>query len=1102
LVNFSKRMGRLAVFVCLWAMPALAQTTDGLISGRVIDSARGTGVESANVFYSSASTNANGAAATDAAGDYVLPLLSPGIYRVRVEAAGFQAKEIQELEVPVSGRLGLDFELRPLADVWETGLYRSLLLPGSKVIVTFFGPDLDESRSAAIETQRSVRGSLETSISHVIFPEEVQTLPLSGRDVYAALVMQPGVTTDISTGRGLGLAVNGQRATASHFLLDGIENNDALVTGPLNIVPPEAVQEYRISTNNFSAEFGRTTGYIANAVTRGGGSAWHGLLYYYMQNEALNANDFDRNRQGLQRGKNREVQPGFSIGGPLLKDKLFVALSAEYVQFQSQAAPAQFRLPTQDFFSLKRVTPPVNSLALQLLQRFPAPSAPIDLNTGTEVATVERPSDVNRYLVLPRLDYLLKGGAHRIMARAVVASLNLPDFIWTPFKDFITPLNRKTIGVALSGISTLRPNVTNEIRFGSNNDTLSFDRRYPDIPSLVSFDFSSPLWLPGSPAFYGFHSDSRYQEIQDNIVWARGKHIFKFGGGLLTRQLQGAVTPGDFIVFRNFLAFYLDQTTYFFAPASRLSPRTLDTSFSREYHYNQLFAFAEDSFKVNRRLAIDYGFRYERFGAPVNTGSTKDNLVQLGQGTSLPERLSNAKLIAPPSGDQSLYDTDNKDFAIRAGFSLNLHDNGRTLLRGSYGMFYDRPFDNLWQTLQANNFYLGAFNAVRTNYLAPLPTIVPALLANPNQTLNVPNLTLYQPHLKNGLVQSAFLGIQQQVTNAFSVEVNATGSRGIHLITTDILNRSATPGAFGSTEFNNNLPTISYRGNQGTSLYTGFTALGRYRSERIQLQIAYTLSHAIDNQSDPLRGDFFNFLFTGGKDDQGQPLAGGLLNQLLQGGVPSPVAAFTREFDSHGDRANSDFDQRHNLVGYATYQVPVFRASSRMAPLWNGWAISVLGAVRSGFPYTVFAPTESGGMIYNNRADLIGNPYLNSNVAGGELLLNSQAFREPKNGQVGNSGRNAFRGPGLASADLSVSRSFGLKWLGEAGRVTLRADMYNVLNHANLNNPFAELTTTSVAQKTFGVASFGRVDTRSGFPSNIPLDETNRQIQVMLRVSF
>lgn len=1087
----------------LFALPSAAQTTDGLISGHVTDSVRAAPVAGASILYSSIQTNASGAAVTDQTGNYVLPLLSPGTYRIRVEARSFQPREIQELEVPVSGRLAVDFQLRPLADVWEAGIYRSVLLPGSKVIVTFYGPDLDESKSAAIDTQNSARGSLETTISHVIFPEEVQNLPLAGRDVYALLVMQPGVTSDISTGRGLGLAVNGQRATASNYLLDGVENNDASVTGPLNIVPPEAVQEYRISTNNFSAEFGRTSGFIADAVTRRGAGAWHGLAYYYHENEALDANDFDRNLRGLTRGKNREIQPGFSFGGPLIKDKLFLALSGEYAQFDSRAAPAQFRLPATSFYTLKNIPPPSTGLALQLLSRFPAPAAPIDINTGTEIATISRPSELNRYIVLPRLDYSLKGGVHRIAARTIVANLNLPDFIWTPFKDFITPLGRKTTGVALSATSMLRPNLTNEARLGFDSDSQAFDRRFPDFPSLTSFDLANNrIWLPGSPAFYGFHSNYHYQDLQDNLVWARGRHVFKFGGGMLLRQVSGVVDPGNFIVFRNFLAFYLDQTTYFFAPASRLNPGTLDTSFARDYHYKQFYAFAQDSFKVTRRLALDYGLRYERFGAPVNSGTTKDLAVQLGRGSSLPERISNAVLQAPPAGDQSLYSTDNKDFAARAGFSLNLHNNGQTLLRGSYGIFYDRPFDNLWQTLQANNFYLGAFNAFRTNYLAPLDTIVPALLASPNQRLNVPNLTMYQPDLKNGRVQSYFLGLQHQLSNAFFVEVNAAGSQARDLITTDILNRSTSPGAFGKNELNPNLPTISYRSSQGSSSYNAFTALGRYRSDRLQLQLAYTLSHSIDNQSDPLLGDFFNFLFTGGKDDQGQPLAGTILDQLLQGGVPSPVAAFTRENDSHGDRGNSDFDQRQNLVGYVVYQIPGVRSSSWVAALSKNWTIAMLGAVRSGFPYSVFAPDQSGGLIYNNRANLVGDPYTNTSVAGGQRLLNAAAFQQPANGQIGNTGRNEFRGPGVASMDLSLSRSFGLKWLGEAGRVTFRADAYNFLNHANLNNPFAELTTTSVVQQTFGVATFGRLDSHSGFPSSIPLDETSRQIQLMLRINF
>ena len=1048
------------------------------------------------MFYWSLETNTSGAAATDESGTYVLPLLSPGIYRVRAEANGYQARELQELEVPVSGRLGVDFELRPLNDVWEQGMYRSVLLPGSKVIVTFYGPDLDESKSAAIDTHRSTRGTLETTISHVIFPEEVQALPLSARDVYAALVMEPGVTTDVSTGRGLGLAVNGQRATASNFLLDGIENNDALVTGPLNIVPPEAVQEYRISTNNFSAEFGRTSGYIADAVTRGGGASWHGLLYYYLENEALNANDFARNLKGLPRGLNRGVQPGFSVGGPLWKDRLFLALSAEYAQFDSRAAPAQFRLPTLDFYTLFKQTQ--RPLATQLLTRFPAPAAPIDKNTGTEIATFERPSEVNRYIVLPRIDYLIKGGVHRLMARAIVSDLNLPDFIWTPFKDFITPLQRKTNGVAVAGTSMLRPNLTNEARFGFNSDSLRFDRRWPDIPSLVSFDVTNALWLPGSPAFYGFDSDNRYEEIQDNLIWLHGPHAVKVGGGVLARQLSGSVTPGDFIVFQNFVGFYFDQARYLFAAANRLAPGTLDTNFARNYHYNQFYLFAEDSFKVNRRLAVDYGIRYERFGAPVNTGRFKDVTVQLGQGASLPERIAGATLQAGPSGDQSLYDTDNKDIALRAGFSLNLRNNGQTLLRGSYGMFYDRPFDNLWQTMQANNFYLGAFNANSVNYLLPLPVILPGILASPNQTLKVPDLTLYQPHLKNGRVQSFFLGVQHEVTGSFFVELNTTGSLGRNLITTDVLNRSASPTAFGANEFNNKLPTLTYRSAQGSSDYTAFTALGRYRSDHLQAQIAYTLSHSIDNQSDPLLGGFFNFLFTGGKDDQGQPLGGAILNQLLAGGGPIPVAAFRREFDSHGDRANSDFDQRQGLVVAGIWAVPELRSGSHWGWLGRGWSVAVLGAVRTGFPYSVLSPLPPGPFI-NNRADIVNQAPAGDCLpaAGGRRLLNCQGFSAPVTGAIGNTGRNALRGPGLASMDLSVSRSFPVRFLGEGGRLNVRADGFNFLNHANLNNPDPVL-----GSPTFGIATFGRSGFASDFPVLAPFVETSRQIQLMLRVEF
>jgi hypothetical protein len=256
-----------------------AQTTQGLISGRVINSVTGRPVPEATVSYASTTLAAGGALKSDSSGYYFLPLLSAGTYTIRATADDYQAQELQQLELAVAGRVQLDFRLRPLNDVWESGQYRSVFLPGTKTIVTFYGPDVDTSRSGSFEAQKGQRGTLDTSASYVIDPAQIGSLPLLGRDVYTMLVSLPGVAADSGTGRGLGISVAGQRPSASNYLLDGVENDNYLVTGPLNPVAPEAVQEYRISTNNYSAEYGRTAGFVANAVTRAGSSDYHGIGY-------------------------------------------------------------------------------------------------------------------------------------------------------------------------------------------------------------------------------------------------------------------------------------------------------------------------------------------------------------------------------------------------------------------------------------------------------------------------------------------------------------------------------------------------------------------------------------------------------------------------------------------------------------------------------------------------------------------------------------------------------------------------------------------------------------------------------------------------------
>jgi len=213
------------------------------------------------------------------------------------------------------------------------------------------------------------------------------------------------------------------------------------------------------------------------------------------------------------------------------------------------------------------------------------------------------------------------------------------------------------------------------------------------------------------------------------------------------------------------------------------------------------------------------------------------------------------------------------------------------------------------------------------------------------------------------------------------------------------------------------------------------------------------------------------------------------------------------QFNPLADRGNSDFDQRHNLVLFSYWNLPTLFAASKTRFLLCDWTVGELAAFRSGFPYTVIGTTHAilgQGLILNNRPNVInpGQAVLPNPVpvAGGVQLLNPAAFAQAAPSMLGNAGRNAFIGPGFYSVDISIARSFGLRWLGESGRLKFRADMFNVLNHANLGNPDSLLT--DPPSSTFGIATFGRQGRQSGFPAVSPLNETPRQIQLSLKLEF
>src|SRR5229473_1206932 len=386
------------LIVC--AVAGLAQTTQGLISGQLVNSVTGRPVTAASVTYSSSTSNLAGSARSDDAGYYYLPLLSPGFYRISVAHASYQTQEVQELELTVAARIELDFRLRPLNDVWESGDYRSVFLPGAKTIVTFFGPDVDPSKSGSFEAQKGRRAALESTVSEVIDSAEINNLPLSGRDVYTMLVTQPGVTSDAATGRGLGLSINGQRPSASNYLLDGVENNNYLITGPLTVVAPEAIQEYRVSTNNFSAEYGRTSGFLANAITRSGGERFRGAAYFYIKNDALNANGLQENLLGASRTPDKQANPGYVAEGPMLRNRLFFSSAFDYLRSRSRQGPQTFQLPTSSFLTFAQP----DSLARKLLTQFPVPFV-LTSNQFTAPVTFAPPVSVDRKLAVERLDY-------------------------------------------------------------------------------------------------------------------------------------------------------------------------------------------------------------------------------------------------------------------------------------------------------------------------------------------------------------------------------------------------------------------------------------------------------------------------------------------------------------------------------------------------------------------------------------------------------------------------------------------------------------------------------------------------------------------------
>ena len=1070
-----RKKGHLSILLALsmaCAVHSPAQTTQGLITGRVTDLSNDAGIKDCKVAVTTRAFESRILRYTSETGDYAIAPLSPGSYGLRVECANYQSQESHNIRLEVAALVLINIRMRPLSEVWEDNYRKLMLLPDASVL-TLYGPDVDLSHTSLVQSLRGAPAALEATVSQTIDNGLLESVPLSGRDAYTLLVLQPGITSDSGTTRSLALSVNGQRASASKFLLDGIENDNSLVTGPLSPIPPEALAEFRISSNSFSAEYGRSSGYISNAVTRAGTPVFHGLAYAYLRNEALVAKA-PIIPGGDASAPLREIEPGLIVSGPLRKKwNLTGSFSWESTRLYTRQPPRNFTLPTRSW--IEGLQP--GTLASKWFRSLSAaaPDAPGSILT-TNIAA---PLHIDRDIFVPRLDWTNPQGTQRLTARYAGFLVDRPDFVYNPWPGFNTDLSESTHSLVASWIWTPGARLAQELRAGFSEDALSDLRPRAGVPLLsITSSAALPLGvnLPSSNQSSSFSNRTRAFELDENFGYYSARHVLRAGGGLITHRISGVLTDQDTARFNfsNLGAFAADSPNLIQVALDRNDPVTAALpSFNRRYSTTDWYAFVQDSYRPWQRLTLDLGLRYDWFGAPVNIGANPDDLLSLPETGDVATRTQGA-VLNRPSGSRPLYAIRHNGLAVRSGLAYSLDRLGKTVIRAAAGVYTDRPFDNLWQTIRNNDYLplLSPLTAAPRNYA----DIVSVLQSLPSLQLRATSndLTTFSTRFSTPRVLNWMAGIQRSLGTRLLFEGDYLGSSSSSLVTTDRYNRQysvpSTPTNAGG-RFAPNLGDILFRANQGSSQYSAFTALVRYRSRRLTSALSYTFSSSWDNQSDPVAGDFF---------DLG-----------LGGGGLSPEATFIRAGDPSTSWGHSDFDRRHNFVALASWALPGWL---------EGFQLSFLGALRSGSPFTVFGtPAQVSDLLYN-PADLVPGTSIRASrtpVPGGVLLLNSAAFVAVSD-HIGSSGRNRLYGPGLVSGDAAISRRFRIPALPERLSFVVRVDAYNVFNHANLGNPDPDLN----HGPAFGVSIRGVQTIPQAFRILAPLDDARRQLQLSLKVEF
>jgi outer membrane receptor protein involved in Fe transport len=1075
-----RKIAGIVAAICLLAAPERprAQSADATLTGAVKDSS-GASIPGAVITVRHTATNETRTGVAGEEGLYRIPSLPRGTYEVRAELEGFRTVSQSGVLLTVGDTVRLDFTLE---------------------IGTFTEVTQVTSQAALVNTE-------EGRISSLVDEKRVSELPLNGRNVFQLMELQPGATGNPGnvvlggTAGGNSAFMNGQRNRANNFLLDGTDNNDQYTAGRVAVNPNvDMIQEFRVSSNNFSAEFGRNSSSVVNVVTKSGTNALHGTGYEFLRNNAMDA----RTVFAAKTDPLKFNQFGGTVGGPIQKDKTFFFTSYEGLRV-TRGVTLVRTVETPEFRQLVAQLYP-NSIANFLFTNFPSPNPTQDIrDTGRPVPGLATDSALNTPGVRTNPNYALVSGVNyrnaaqaapdgipdigtanvsvsektkgdqfnirvdreltanfRVMGRYLHDNRLTDDKQAIVRDGFNQPIDEKGRNLTLGTTTVLSNRLVNEARFGYVHRKRGLLATNPGVPN-IGFD-------DGTIAFgnFGTNPASFAQKTfhwVDTVSMSLGSHAVKFGG-----EVRHIRDDSDFAVRRPAVQFYSLHDFAQDEPRAitniGINPSTgLIESNVRNFRFWEFGGYLQDDWKIKNNLTLNLGIRYEWFGRPSEANDLLTNII-LGQGADIFEQVKNARVGAV---DQVVPD-DFNNFAPRLGFSWDPTSNGKLAVRGGYGIAYERLFNNSITNIRFNPPYysFSVANPVAVALHAGIPIAYGPInpdgtrrneaitITGPNRNIGVQDglgiegniigwnpafgtsqqsLRVPDPNTKDAYTHNWFIGGQTELMWDLVLEANYIGNVGRNfgrLIDYNTVRGDLFDGRLD--RLNPGFGGINYRAMLTRTEYHGMQLqVNRRFKDGFSGQVSYTLGKAMDNGSD-----------------------------VQVAGSPVDARALDLEW------AVSDFDVRHRLVFNWLWALPYFRDSGGVkGALLGGWQINGITQLQSGFPFSVTTSAAYPTGDYNG--DGVNNDRPNLPAFGLDLPANDrQAYIKglfvaadfPRPDVLGTLPRNAYRGPGLATTDLSFFKDFQVT---AGSKLQFRAEAFNVFNRVNLQRPNGNM-----AQATFG----------------------------------